>query len=357
MGLERHFGLPRLTRRHLARSRCPGAHPRVLAPGVPARAAGMLRSPSVASRTNPGQTNEALCKQKWFGRRFLLPPKPAGSGAAVRALLSKREKSCLQPRRWLWGDFPGPANARAMPVPAQPRAPAAFGGTNTQVPCLFGSPRVLATCEEPRVSPEELPKSEPPARGGCWRQSARLRWQNQERPVPSSASRVSHGSAPTSRGSADLVLSAVYSPRLQELCHQRPAHLALKDTRNRAGRAKLSERTDDELHDEAGGGRGGQRRCLLKLRDRFLQVSFSVLLKNISQNAFSSFCPSCLHAEESVIGQARALPSAPMLSSAVHLLPPTHGLLHAAPRLPHGQNHSATNNLASFPAEKQPCHA
>lgn len=119
-------------------------------------------------------------------------------------------------------------------------------------------PESLLTCKEPHVSPEELPKPEQPARGGCWRQSALLRWQNQERSVPSSASHISHGSAPTSRGLADLMLLFIYSPSLQELCHQRPAHLALKDNRNMAGRVELSEQMDNELHDEAGGGRGSQ---------------------------------------------------------------------------------------------------
>lgn len=68
-----------------------------------------------------------------------------------------------------------------------------------------------------------------------------------ERPVPSYASCLSHGSASTSHGSANLTLSAVQSPSPQELCHQRPAHLALKDTRNTAGRAKLSEQSTMKL--------------------------------------------------------------------------------------------------------------
>lgn len=214
-------------------------------------------------------------------------------------------------------------------MPTQPHVPAAFGGTNTWVPRLFGSPHLPATRREPRVFPEELPNSEPPARGGCWHQSARLWWQNREGPAPASASCVSHGSAPTCPRLAYLTLSAIHSPHQQELCHRRPAHLALKDIGDTAGRAKLSGQTDDELHDDAGGGRGGPEMLPDRAMRSLLQVSSSILLKNMSyllnlslgqsKINFYSLSPSCLHAGEVVIRHTRALPSALALGSAVHL--------------------------------------
>lgn len=52
--------------------------------------------------------------------------------------------------------------------------------------------QVPITREEPRVSPEELPKSEPQARDGCWHQSARLRrWKER-----TSVSRTSQAQPP-----------------------------------------------------------------------------------------------------------------------------------------------------------------
>lgn len=109
---------------------------------------------------NPGQTNEVLCREKWFGKGFLGPPK-----LSVAALVSEHGSARVKELPAAQGGSPGPAAAR-------PQASAPFGGTNTQVPCLFGSPQVPTTHKEPHVSPEKLPKSAPPARGSCWRQSA-----------------------------------------------------------------------------------------------------------------------------------------------------------------------------------------
>lgn len=134
---------------------------------------------------------------------------------------------------------------------------------------------VPITREEPRVSPEELPKSEAQAGAGCWQQSARLwRWkEGRNAPLCHALPRLSPRSpccsshSPCSAHPAPL---AAYAPGLQELCHRQPAHLALKDTKNTAGRAKLSEQMDDELHDAAGSSRSGQYCCLFKLWDHFL---------------------------------------------------------------------------------------
>lgn len=134
---------------------------------------------------------------------------------------------------------------------------------------------------------------------------------------------------------ADLTLSAIHSPHQQELCRRRPAHLALKDIGDTAGRAKLSGQTDDKLHDDVGGGRGGPEMLPDRAMSSLLQVSSSILLKHMSHLLnlslgqskihFYSLSLSCLHAGEVVIRHARALPSALALGSAVHLqrcLPP-----------------------------------
>lgn len=155
-GLARRFGLP-------------GTSPALAARAL---ALGMLRTPRVASWMNPGQTNEVLCRERWFGKGFLGPPR-LSAAALVSGCCSAWVKEVPAVR----GGSPAPATAR-------PQASAPFGGTNTQVPRLFGSPQVPATREEPHVSPEKLPKSAPPARGGCWRQSVRLRAEITSGPFP-----------------------------------------------------------------------------------------------------------------------------------------------------------------------------
>lgn len=106
---------------------------------------------------------------------------------------------------------------------------------------------VPITREEPRVSPEELPKSEAQAGAGCWQQSARLwRWkEGRNAPLCHALPRLSPRSpccsshSPCSAHPAPL---AAYAPGLQELCHRQPAHLALKDTRTRQGEQSFRSR-------------------------------------------------------------------------------------------------------------------
>lgn len=228
-----------------------------------------------------------------------------------------------------------------MPVPPQPRAPAAFGGTKLLGPISFqqppsprypqkalrfsqGAAEICTTCMRLLLASERLPA---------------VAKSREVRPLLC-ITRLPHGSAPhIPRFGRPKAIGRLLSQPAGALSPAAsPSGSQGHREHSRGERNFPSRWTMSSMTKLAAAGVASDAACstygiaFFRFCSLFCQKILVACLILVSGNPKYIF----FHTKESVIHQARALPSAPVLSSAVHpqrcRLPPTHGHLHAAPQ-------------------------